>query len=247
MPLGVRLGHSGIIATARQVTSLFPPRGDDVLLTAMPLHDSLGLTMTMFLPLLESVPMVCANDPPEVRTMGRLCVDFAATMLCADPRMLEAYAASPLLHPLMFASLRLVLSGGQADCAEAFRSKFGLIVHDGYGTTETTPVATINAPDVLNPLDLSVQQGRKPGTAGLPLPGSALRIVDPKTHADLPHGESGLILIGGTQVMQGYLGREDLTAKAVIETDGIRWFVTDDHGRVDEDGFLVLEIGQKRS
>jgi acyl-[acyl-carrier-protein]-phospholipid O-acyltransferase / long-chain-fatty-acid--[acyl-carrier-protein] ligase len=250
MPLGVRLGHSNIITNARQVASLFPPRGDDVLLTAMPLHDSLGLTMTMFLPLLESVPMACVNDPLEPRKMGRLCVDFEATMLCADPGMLEAYAASPLLHPLMFASLRSVLSGGQAlcdDCVEAFRRKFGLIVHDGYGTTETTPVATINAPDVLNPLDLSVQQGRKPGTVGLPLPGSALRIVDPKTHADLPHGESGLILIGGTQVMQGYLGREDLTAKAVIETDGIRWFVTGDHGRVDEDGFLVLEIGQKRS
>ncbi|MBU4525507.1 MAG: MFS transporter [Desulfomicrobium sp.] len=244
MPLGVRLGHANIITNARQVASLFPPRGDDVLLTAMPLHDSLGLTMTMFLPLLESVPMVCALDPMDLRRMGRLCVDFEATMLCADPRMLAAYAASSVLHPLMFASLRAVLSGGEAlcdDCVQAFRHKFGLIVHDGYGTTETTPVATINAPDVLTPLDLSVQQGRKPGTVGLPLPGSALRIVDQQTRADVAHGECGLILIGGTQVMQGYLGREDLTAKSVIETEGIRWFVTSDRGRMDEDGFLVLE------
>ncbi len=243
LPLGVRLGHSSIITNARQVASLFPPRGDDVLLTAMPLHDSLGLTMTMFLPLLESVPVVCAREPKDLRRLGRMCVDFEATMLCADPKMLAACASSPVLHPLMFASLRAALSGGDAlrdECVQAFRHKFGLIVHDGYGTTETTPVATINAPDVLNPLDLSVQQGRKPGTVGLPLPGSALRIVHPRTLEDLPHGESGRILIGGTQVMQGYLGRDDLTAKAVIETDGIRWFVTSDRGRLDEDGFLVL-------
>ena len=143
----------------------------------------------------------------------------------------------------MFASLRSVLSGGLVlcdHCVQAFRHKFGLIIHDGYGTTETTPVATVNAPDVLNPLDLSVQQGRKPGTVGLPLPGSALRIVHPQTLTDLPHGESGRILIGGTQVMQGYLGREDLTEKAIIEEDGIRWFVTRDTGRLEEDGFLVL-------
>ena len=243
MPVGVCLGHSGIITNARQIASLFPPRGDDVLLTALPLHDALGLTTTMFLPLLESVPMACAHDPFEARRMGRLCLDFEATMLCADPAMLEAYVASPALHPLMFASLRAVLSGGLAlsdHCVQAFRQKFGLIVHDGYGTTETTPVATVNAPDVINPLDLHIQQGRKPGTVGLPLPGSALRIVHPQTLTDLPHGESGRILIGGTQVMQGYLGRDDLTAKAIIEADGIRWFVTQDTGRLDEDGFLVL-------
>ncbi|ACU89574.1 MFS transporter [Desulfomicrobium baculatum] len=250
MPVGVCLGHSSIITNARQIASLFPPRGDDVLLTALPLHDALGLTTTMFLPLLESVPMACAHDPFEARRMGRLCVDFEATMLCADPAMLEAYIVSPALHPLMFASLRSVLSGGLAlsdYCVQAFRQKFGLIVHDGYGTTETTPVATVNAPDVLNPLDLNIQQGRKPGTVGLPLPGSALRIVHPQTLTDLPHGESGRILIGGTQVMQGYLGRDDLTAKAIVEADGIRWFITQDTGRLDEDGFLILEIGPKRS
>ena len=244
LPLGVCLGHESIITNARQVASLFPPKGDDVLLTAMPLHDALGLTMTMFLPLLESVPAVCHHDPFEARVMGRMCVEFDATLLCAAPQMLTAYTASAVLHPLMFASLRAVLSGGGLlldECVQSFRHKFGLIIHDGYGTTETTPVATVNAPDILNPVDLSVQQGRKPGTVGLPLPGSALRIVHPLTLEDLPHGMSGLILIGGTQLMQGYLDREERTREVIIERDGIRWYVTSDKGHLDEDGFLVLD------
>jgi acyl-[acyl-carrier-protein]-phospholipid O-acyltransferase/long-chain-fatty-acid--[acyl-carrier-protein] ligase len=112
-------------------------------------------------------------------------------------------------------------------------------------------VATINAPDILNPADLSVQVGRKPGTVGLPLPGSALRIVDPVTLEDLPHGVTGRILIGGTQVMQGYLHGVD--AGVFIERDGVRWFVSQDKGRLDEDGFLELsapddgESGQEQS
>jgi acyl-[acyl-carrier-protein]-phospholipid O-acyltransferase/long-chain-fatty-acid--[acyl-carrier-protein] ligase len=244
LPVGVRLGHSSIITNARQMASLFPPKGDDVLLAATPLHGSLGLTMTLFLPLLESVPLVCHDNPADVRTMGKLCVEFEATVLCSDPDMLRIYAASPVLHPLMFTTLRFVLSGGgllDDACVQAFRHKFGLIIHDGYGTTETTPVATVNAPDVLNPADLSVQQGRKPGTVGLPLPGSALRIVDPLTLADLPHGQSGRILIGGTQLMQGYVCDEERTRASIIQRDGIDWFVTSDLGRLDEDGFLILE------
>ena len=240
--VGVRLSHANIITNGRQVSSLFTPRGDDVLLTAMPLHEALGLTTTIFLPLLESVPVVCHRDPMDARAVGRLCAEFEATLLCAAPEALAAYAAADALHPLMFASLRFVLSGGETlDSATVrdFRQKFGLMIHDGYGTTETTPVATVNAPDVLNPADLSIQQGRKPGTVGLPLPGSALRIVDPGTLEDLPHGETGRILIGGTQVMQGYLGRD--TGAAVIERDGIRWYITTDKGHLDEDGFLVLD------
>jgi acyl-[acyl-carrier-protein]-phospholipid O-acyltransferase/long-chain-fatty-acid--[acyl-carrier-protein] ligase len=252
--VGVRLSHANIITNARQVASIFPPRGNDILLTATTLHDALGLTATLFLPLLESVPVVCHHNPLDGRTMGRLCVEFEATLLCAAPRDLEEYIHSHAVHPLMFASLRFVLSGGEflrTECVQAFRQKFGLVIHDGYGTTETTPVATINAPDILNPADLSVQVGRKPGTVGLPLPGSALRIVDPVTLEDLPHGVTGRILIGGTQVMQGYLHGVD--AGVFIERDGVRWFVSQDKGRLDEDGFLELsapddgESGQEQS
>lgn len=245
-PLGVCLSHANIITNSRQIASLFPPKGDDLLLAALPMHHALGLTMTTFLPLLESVPAAYHHDPFDTRTMARLCVEFEATILCATPLTLAAYVNATSLHPLMFSSLRSVFSGGENlddTCVQAFRQKFGLIIHDGYGTTETTPVAAINALDVLNPSDMSVQQGRKPGTVGLPVPGSALRIVDPTTLDDLPHGQKGLILIGGTQIMQGYLGNQQRSDTVLIERDGIRWYVTTDVGWLDEDGFLVLVRG----
>lgn len=241
---GVCLSHAGIIANVRQITSLFPPKGDDIILTALPLHLCQGLTLGLFLPLLESIPLICHHDGSQAQTMGRLCLEYEATILHATPTTLEAFVHNPRLHPLMLASLRTVFCSGRPlseTCAEAFRHKFGIMIHEGYGTTETTPAATVNAPDALNAADLSVQQGRKPGTVGLPLPGAALRIVDPQTLDDLPHGQSGRILIGGTQLMQGYLNDPERTAKVLVERDGIRWFVTGDLGHLDEDGFLILE------
>jgi len=85
-----------------------------------------------------------------------------------------------------------------------------------------------------------VQQGGKEGTVGLPLPGSTFKIVDPVTLEELPPGEAGLILIGGTQIMKGYLNDEERTADAIVEQDGIRWYKSGDKGKLDEDGFLTI-------
>ncbi|MBT8348103.1 MAG: AMP-binding protein, partial [Sulfurovum sp.] len=84
------------------------------------------------------------------------------------------------------------------------------------------------------------QVGQKIGTVGLPLPGSAFRIVDPESFETLETGEEGMILIGGTQIMKGYIGDPEKTASVIKEIDGIRWYVTGDKGRLDEDGFLTI-------
>jgi acyl-[acyl-carrier-protein]-phospholipid O-acyltransferase/long-chain-fatty-acid--[acyl-carrier-protein] ligase len=72
------------------------------------------------------------------------------------------------------------------------------------------------------------------------LPGSVFRIVDPDTLEPLPVGESGLILLGGSQIMKGYLNDPERTADAVIERDGLRWYKTGDKGYLDQDGFLTI-------
>ena len=64
--------------------------------------------------------------------------------------------------------------------------------------------------------------------------------LDPETLEELPEGEAGLILIGGIQVMAGYLHDQEKTKNAIVETDGIRWYKTGDKGKLDEDGFLTI-------
>ena len=101
-------------------------------------------------------------------------------------------------------------------------------------------MASTNIPDALLGDFTTVQVGNKPGTVGLPLPGSQFRVVDPETLATLPTGEAGLVLIGGTQIMKGYLDDPAKTDSVIVELDGKRWYRSGDKGRIDEDGFLQI-------
>jgi acyl-[acyl-carrier-protein]-phospholipid O-acyltransferase / long-chain-fatty-acid--[acyl-carrier-protein] ligase len=123
---------------------------------------------------------------------------------------------------------------------EAFMLKFQKPIYEGYGATETTPVASVNVPDTLDIENWKPQAGSRAGTVGLPLPGTSFRVVDPLTLATLSPGEDGLILIGGVQVMKGYLHAPEKTAEAVTELDGMRWYKTGDKGHQDADGFLTI-------
>jgi acyl-[acyl-carrier-protein]-phospholipid O-acyltransferase/long-chain-fatty-acid--[acyl-carrier-protein] ligase len=98
----------------------------------------------------------------------------------------------------------------------------------------------VNVPDALETTTWKIQSGSRPGTVGLPLPGTSFRVVDPQTLEALPAGEDGLILIGGVQVMKGYLEDPERTAAAVVQLDGTRWYKTGDKGHLDADGFLTI-------
>jgi acyl-[acyl-carrier-protein]-phospholipid O-acyltransferase/long-chain-fatty-acid--[acyl-carrier-protein] ligase len=147
------------------------------------------------------------------------------------------------VHPLMLKSLRLVIAGAERLNPEtrlAFTAKFNQPVLEGYGTTETSPVASVNIPDELDTNYWKTQKGNKYGTVGMPLPGTSFRIVDPDILEELPTGEDGLILIGGPQVMKGYLHDEAKTAEVIVEMDGQRWYRSGDKGHLDSDGFLTI-------
>ena len=240
---GVVLSHLNIMSNIKQVSDVLDTRREDVAMAALPLSRAFGLTVTGLLPLIEGIHTVTHPDPTDALNIAKAIARYKASLFCSTSSMLKRYLEHPKIHPLMLQSLRLVVTGAEAadrDTLEAFSRHFGKTVYEGYGTTETTPVASVNIPDRLAMDDLQIQLGSKPGSVGMPLPGSSIRIVDPDTLKSLSDEEDGLILIGGHQVMTGYLDDPEQTHQVIVELDGKRWYKTGDIGHLDSDGFLTL-------
>jgi acyl-[acyl-carrier-protein]-phospholipid O-acyltransferase/long-chain-fatty-acid--[acyl-carrier-protein] ligase len=243
VPKGVVLSHRNIVANIMQVSDVLNTQQDDIVFGSLPLFHSFGLTVTSLMPLLEGIPVVCHPDPTDVVAAAKAVARYRATVLCGTSTFLRLYARNQKVHPLMLRSLRIVVAGAEKlapDVRDMFSRKFNVAVYEGYGATETTPVASVNIPDQLDDRYWHVQLGQKLGTVGMPLPGSAFRIVDPETLDRLPVGQDGLVLVGGTQVMLGYLGEVEKTQAVILELDGVRWYRTGDKGHLDEDGFLTI-------
>ncbi len=241
-PKGIELTHQNIMGNIKQFVGVINPKDDDSILATLPIFHSFGLTVTTFMPLIEGLPMIAHPDPTDGYGIGKMAAKYRATIMCGTATFYRLYTRNRKLKPIMFESLRYVVAGAEklpSDVREAFKKRFNKDILEGYGTTETTPVASTNMPDVLRE-DFSVQIGNKPGTVGLPIPGSCFRIVDPDTFKELPIGKDGMILIGGTQIMKGYVKDEKKTKEVIKEIDGIRWYVTGDKGHLDEDGFLTI-------
>ncbi|MGE0383666.1 MAG: acyl-[ACP]--phospholipid O-acyltransferase [Gammaproteobacteria bacterium] len=242
-PKGVVLSHRNILANVKQISDVLNTRDGDVVMATLPLFHAFGLTVTTFMPLVEGIPMVCHADPTDSLSVAKAVATYKGTILCGTSTFLRLYARNQRIHPLMLDSLRIVVAGAEklgVDVREAFSLKFRKEVLEGYGATETTPVAGVNIPDQIDTTYWTVQRGHKPGTVGMPLPGTSFRIVDPDSLAELPTGQDGLILIGGAQLMLGYLDDPGRTAAAIVELDGMRWYKTGDKGHVDADGFLTI-------
>lgn len=242
-PKGIELSHRNIMANVRQISDVLNTEPDDLILANLPPFHAFGLTVTTFLPLLEGIPMVCHPDPTDAVGTAKAIARYRATVLCSTSTFLRLYIRNQRVHPLMLQSVRVVVAGAERlspEVREAFALKFNKLIYEGYGATETTPVASVNVPDALETETWKIQAGSRPGTVGLPLPGTSFRIVDPATLATLPPGEDGLILIGGVQVMKGYLNDPAKTADVVVELDGQRWYKTGDKGHLDPDGFLTI-------
>jgi len=243
VPKGVELSHLNLAANSRQVADMLNTRENDIIMSTLPTFHAFGLLATTFMPLSEGIPIVCHPDPTDVLTVAKGIARNQATLLFGTSTFLRLYCMNRKVHPLMLKSLRMVIAGAERlnpDTRDAFTLKFNKHILEGYGATETSPVASVNIPDELDTNYWKPQLGNKAGTVGMPVPGTSFRIVDPATMEELPTGEDGLILIGGPQVMKGYLHDEAKTAEVIEELDNQRWYRSGDKGHLDSDGFLII-------
>ncbi|MCK5917420.1 MAG: acyl-[ACP]--phospholipid O-acyltransferase [Cocleimonas sp.] len=242
-PKGIELSHLNLATNARQVADLLNIRETDVLMSTLPTFHAFGLLATTFMPLTEGIPIVCHPDPTDVVVIAKAAARNKATFLFGTSTFLRLYTKNRRVEPLMLQTLRMVIAGAERlnpDIRDAFRAKFDITILEGYGATETSPVASVNIPDELDTTYWKVQLGNTPGTVGMPLLGTSIRIVDPDSMQQLATNEDGLILIGGPQVMKGYLKAPEKTADVIVEIDGQRWYKSGDKGHLDENGFLAI-------
>jgi long-chain acyl-CoA synthetase len=152
----------------------------------------------------------------------------AVTIFEGVPTMYAALLHHPDANPVKTGTLRVCVSGGASlpvEILRGFEEKFGCMILEGYGLSETSPVASFNHPDRV----------RKPGSIGTPIEGVHMRLIDENGYT-VPDGEVGEIAIRGHNVMTGYWGKPEATAQAI--PDG--WFRTGDMARVDEDGYYYI-------
>jgi len=227
-PKGAQLTHGGLSRNARLTSqTLLNNTPDDVMMGCLPLFHVFGLTCGLNATITAggTLTLLPRFDPGKAL---EIIERDAVTIFEGVPTMYAAMLHHPAADPSHAASLRLCVSGGAAmpvEILRGFEAKFGCIILEGYGLSETSPVASFNHPDKV----------RKPGSVGTPVEGVELRLVG-NDGATVPAGEVGEIAIRGHNVMKGYWGRPEATAEAI--PDG--WFRTGDLARIDEDGYYFI-------
>jgi acyl-[acyl-carrier-protein]-phospholipid O-acyltransferase/long-chain-fatty-acid--[acyl-carrier-protein] ligase len=195
------------------------------------------------MPLLDGVPMVLCPDPTDIKTLARVCAQYKTTIMMGTPTFLRAIAINRWVHPMCLDSLRYIIAGAEKlrpEMRETFKLKFGKDVYEGYGCTELTPLATLNAPNVLLDDFLTMEKCSDNSSIGMSVPGSVCAIIDPETNEFLPNGEEGMLVVTGPQVMKGYLKDKEKTDSVVINIEGRRWYKTGDKCKLTPDGFVQI-------
>ncbi len=226
-PKGAELTHQNLLRNAEVTTGISDVHEGDVLLGALPLFHAFGQTCSLNTAMLNGavLSMIPRFDPGRAL---EIIERDAVTIFQGVPTMFVAMLHHPDREGFDVSSLRVCVSGGSAmpvEVMRGFEEQFGCKVLEGYGLSETSPVASFNHPD----------RERKPGTIGQPVEGVEMKVVD-DDDKDVEQGEIGEIVIRGHNVMKGYWRKPDATEEAI--RDG--WFHSGDMGRVDEEGYFSI-------
>jgi len=234
-PKGVMLSHFNIIANIQGMAQVFWISEKDRIVGVLPFFHSFGFTVTIWLPLINGCGALYHTNPVEAGKVGELVSKYKGTLLLSTPTFCASYTRKCSKEE--FASLRFVLVGAEKlreTVAVAFREKFDLELLEGYGATEMSPVIAVNSPNFEAGRDTQI--GNKPGTVGHPIPGVAVKVVNPATMEPQPPNTDGLLLVKGPNRMIGYLGQPERTAEATYGD----WYITGDICAVDDEGFVRI-------
>ncbi len=213
-------------------------------LGVLPWYHSFGMTVAMMSTCATGSKLICVPDPragdPPFTEVLKLVQKHHPTIMPAVPTIFVAFANHAHLDDYDLTSLMGCFSGGAPlppEVCKRFEEKTGAVIFEGYGLSETAPVATSNPTNT---------EQRKIGTIGFPVPGTDVKILDIESAtAEMPKGEDGEIAICGPQVMRGYWNKPEEDAKVFREIDGKRYFLTGDIGHADEDGYLMITDRKK--
>lgn len=225
LPKGAELTQSNMICNALVTENLMAAQADDVLLVTLPLFHSFGQTVNMNATVFAGATMVLVPRF-EPALVFELIAKHKVTVFAGVPTMYIALNHSP--NELDVSSLRLAISGGSSmptEVIHVFEDKFNVPIIEGYGLSETSPVACFNHLD----------QARIPGSVGQPIQGVEIRLADVQGN-QVAKGDEGEVIIRGHNVMKGYLNRPEENDNAIRNG----WFYTGDIGRFDEKGNLYI-------
>ncbi len=223
-PKVVQLTQGNLISNIDSFSEMMEIYDMDRLLAVLPYFHVFGLTINLWTPLCLGITTITYANPLEFKTIAKIIRETQPELLVGTPLFLEGYVRQS--RPGDYRSISLVVSGADK-CPDSlralFKEKHNLEVIEGYGTTETSPVISANP------------RGRnKPGSIGVPIPGTEVRIEHHETGAACETNEVGKILVKGEGVMQGYLN--DIEETSLRIKSG--WYDTGDLGYLDEDGYL---------
>jgi long-chain acyl-CoA synthetase len=227
VPKGAELTHDNLRTNARIAARLAEGSESDIFLGALPLFHTFGQTCSMNVTIalggcLSLIPRFDPAKALEIVQRDRI------TVFQGVPTMYVAMLNHPERDSYDTSSLRVCMSGGASmpvEVMRGFEKAFACKILEGYGLSETSPVASFNHPD----------RERKPGSIGTPIEGVEMKVVD-DSGQDVPRGEVGEIVIRGHNVMKGYWQREDATEEAMRGG----WFHTGDLAKVDDDGYFFI-------
>ncbi|MEH7414328.1 fatty acid--CoA ligase family protein [Neobacillus drentensis] len=226
-PKGAMLTHKNLYSNAKDVGDYLKMNQDDRVVTVLPMFHVFCLTVALNAPLLSGATLLIAPkfSPNEIFSLIK---DHKATVFAGVPTMYNFLYQYPDGNPDDLGSLRLCISGGASlpvALLKNFEKKFNVLISEGYGLSEASPVTCFN------PLD----RPRKPGSIGTSILRVENKIVD-ELGQDVPIGSVGELIVHGPNVMKGYYKMPEETQAAIRNG----WLHTGDMARMDEEGYFYI-------